>query len=133
MGQAYEQPLFKVGLYPSDDDRTTIATNQFYGVMLGNAKNVAGTGKGNAAIVYPTANGPIFGVLQNNPMQGEAAELIAEGITKARASGAFSVGDLLMVDAHGAFLKSDGASSTTVVAMAVMDADAGDVVSIRLK
>ncbi|RYF12803.1 MAG: hypothetical protein EOO40_00285 [Deltaproteobacteria bacterium] len=131
MGQAYEQPLFKVGLYPSDDDRTTIATNQFYGVMIGTAKHVAGTGQGNAAIVYPKAGGAIFGVLQNNPQQGEAAELIAEGISKARAAGAFDVGDNLMVDATGAFLKGDGTG--TVVAIACMKANGGDIVSIRLK
>jgi hypothetical protein len=128
----YEQPLFKVGLYPSDDDRSVTATNQFYGVMLGATKNnVVGTGQGNAAIVYPTAGGPIFGVLQNNPLQGEACELTCQGICKAKATGAFDVGDPLSVDAQGGFVKQSG--TQTVVAYACEQGTSGAIVAIYLK
>jgi hypothetical protein len=130
---AIEQPLFKIGLFPSDDDRSNTALNQFFGVQVGVAKNVVGTNTGNAAIVAPTAGGPIIGVLQNNPIQGEACELTALGITKARCTGAFSVGDALMVDAQGGFKKSDGGASTTTVAIAVEQGVSGAIVSVLLK
>lgn len=126
----YEQPLFKVGLFPSDDDRSNIVANQFYGVDLGVAQNVVGTGQGNAAIVMPKAGGRILGVLQNNPIQGEACELTCAGITKAKATGDFSVGDELSVDAAGGFVKASGG---TVVGIACEQAVAGDVTSVFLK
>lgn len=128
----YEQPLFKVGLYPSDDDRHDIATNQFFAVALGPTKNnVVGTGAGNAVVVYPTAGGDIFGVLQNNPLQGQAAELTCAGITKARATGTFNVGDKLMVDAQGGFVAQSGDGTT--VAIACEQATSGAIVAVRLK
>lgn len=130
---AIEQPLFKVGLFPSDTDRSNVALNQFFGVQVGVAQNVVGTNTGNAAIVSPKAGGPIIGILQNNPIEGEACELTCLGISKARATGSFSVGDALMVDAQGGFLKSDGASTTTVVAIAVEQGVTGAIVSVLLK
>ena len=126
----YEQPLFKVGLFPSDDDRSNDIANQFYGVDIGVAKNVVGTNQGNAAIVMPTAGGRIIGVLQNNPIQGEACELTSAGICKAKATGTFSVGDELSIDAQGGFVK---ASNGTVVAIALEQAVTGDVTSVFLK
>ena len=125
----YEQPLYKVGLYPSDDDRSVEVSNQFYGVTIGVAKHVVGTGAGNAAVVYPTAGGRIFGILQNNPIQGEACELTCEGISKAYATGTFTVGDELSVDAQGGFVKGSGG---TVVAVACEQATAGQIVAVRL-
>lgn len=127
----YEQPLFKVGLYPSDTDRSQTATNQFYAVSLGTAQNVVGTGQGNAAIVAPTAGGTIFGILQNNPIAGEACELTCMGISKAKATGSFSVGAALSIDAAGGFVAQSG--SAAVVALACEQAVAGDVTSVYLK
>lgn len=126
----YEQPLFKVGLFPSDDDRSNDVANQFFGVALGTAKNVVGTNQGNAAIVMPKAGGSIVGILQNNPLQGEACELTCLGISKAKATGSFSVGDELSIDAQGGFVKASGG---TVVGIACEQAVAGDITSVLLK
>lgn len=127
----YEQPLMKVGMLPSNDDRHLKVSNQFFGVMIGTATNgVLGAGQGNAAVVYPQAGGRIIGVLQNNPLQGEACELTCEGITKVKATGEFSVGDLLAVDAQGGFVKADG--SATPVAIAWEQAAVGDVSTAKL-
>lgn len=127
----YEQPLMKVGLFPSNDDRHLKVSNQFFGVMVGTATNgVVGAGQGNAAIVYPKAGGRIIGVLQNNPVPGEACELTCEGITKIAATGAFSVGDLLAVDAQGGFVKQDG--EALPVAIALEQAVAGDISTGKL-
>lgn len=126
----YEQPLFKVSIFASDDDRTNVASNQFSGVAIGTAKNIVGHGQGNAAVVYPAAGGPILGVLQNNPLQGEACEMTCKGITKARAAGAFSVGDQLSVDATGGFVKQAG--TATVAGIALEQAVAGDITTVYL-
>lgn len=126
----YEQPLFKVSIFASDDDRTSVAGNQFVGVAVGTAKNIVGHGQGNAAIVYPSAGGSIIGVLQNNPLQGEACELTCKGISKARAGGSFSVGDALSVDATGSFVKQAG--TATVVGTALEQAVEGDITTILL-
>lgn len=127
----YEQPLFKVSIFASDDDRTSIVGNQFVGVALGTAKNIVGHGQGNAAVVFPKAGGSIVGILQNNPLQGEACEMTWKGISKAKATGSFSVGDDLAVDAQGGFVKA--ASGNTVVAMALEQAVAGDITSVYLR
>lgn len=126
----YEQPLFKVSIFASDDDRTNVANNQFVGVTVATAKNIVGHGQGNAAVAYPTAGGAIFGVLQNNPLQGEACELMCKGITKAKAAGSFSVGDALAVDATGAFVKQAGAAQITGIALE--QAVAGDITTVYL-
>jgi hypothetical protein len=127
----YEQPLFKVSIFASDDDRTSVAGNQFYGVALGTAKNIVGHGQGNAAVVYPTAGGSIVGILQNNPLQGEACEMMWKGISKAKATGAFSVGDDLAVDAQGGFVKASGGAA--VVATALEQAAVGDITTVYLR
>ena len=52
---SFGQPLEKIGYLLSDDDRSIVAFNQFYGVHLGSAKNIVGTGRGNAAVIKPKA------------------------------------------------------------------------------
>jgi hypothetical protein len=129
---SYEQPLMKVGLFAADDDRSNLATNQYFGVNIGTAQNITGAGQGNAAIVKTTvANSTFIGVLQNNPIQGESCELISKGITKARATGSFAVGANLKTDSSGGFVSAG--SGDTVVAFALEQAVAGDITSIFLK
>ncbi len=126
---SYEQPLFRIGEFMSDTNRSNITTFQYSAVAVGPAQNIVGTGQGNAALVAPTAGGSIIGVLQNNPFQGEAGELYQAGITKWRASGSFSAGDSLVVDANGYCQKGSG----TVVGIALEQAVAGDITTVLLK
>lgn len=108
---SYEQPDFLIGCFKADVDMSSVAANQYTGVALGAAQNITGTGMGNAAIVAATAGGSILGVLQNNPIQNEAATVCNTGITQVKVSGSGSVGDLVAVDANGFFLKATSGQS----------------------
>lgn len=123
----YEQPLMKVGLYRAEADMSVVATNQFRAITIATTQGLAvATGVGSASI-YPFSakTGSFFGVLQNNPMKGEAAELTRAGISKVYCSGAFSVGDKLSVAADGGFQKAGG--SDTAVAQAVTQTAPGSI------
>ena len=95
---AYEQPNFRVGLFQANIDMSVEASFQYTVVDLGVASgSVQGTGVGNAAIVAPISAGvPGFGILQNNPAQGEAATVYLEGISKAQYGANVAVNQLLM-------------------------------------
>lgn len=127
---SFGQPLEKIGYLLSDDDRSVVAFNQFYGVHMGTAQNIVGTGRGNAAVIKPSAGGTFFGVLQNNPIQGEACELTRQGTTQAKATGSFANGDPLKLDDDGGFIKA--ASGDTVVATAIEQAVAGDITTVYI-
>lgn len=124
-----EQPLFRVGQFMSDIDRTNITTYQYSAVYVGVGQNIVGSGQGNAVLVAPTAGGSIIGILQDAPAQGQAGELYQAGISKWRASGSFTVGDKLVTDANGYCKKGDG----EVVAIALEQAVAGDITTVLLK
>lgn len=127
---SYAQPLEKIGYLSSDDDRSTVAFNQFWGVNIGPAANIVGAGRGNPAVIKPSAGGTFFGVLQNNPLQGEACEITRKGTSQAYAGGSFSPGDMLKTDGNGAFLKAG--SGDTVVAQAIEQAVLGDITTIYI-
>lgn len=127
---SFGQPLEKIGFLLSDDDRSTVAFNQFYGVNIGTAKNIVGTGRGNAAVIKPSAGGSFFGVLQNNPLQGEACEITRKGVTQAKAMGSFAPGDALKLDDNGGFVKAG--SGETPVAQAIEQAVSGDITSVYI-
>lgn len=126
----FSQHLEKIGYLASDDDRTVTAFNQFYGVNVGPAAHIVGTGRGNAAIVKPSAGGSFFGILQNNPMQGEACEVMRKGTSQAYAGGSFSPGDMLKTDGNGAFIKAG--TGDTVVAQAIEQAVQGDITTVYI-
>lgn len=127
---AYEQPDFLIGCFKADTDMSSVALNQYTGVSVGKAQNISGTGMGNAAIVKATAGGGILGVLQNNPLQNEAATVCNSGITMAKVSSSGSVGDLLGVDANGFFTKAG--SGQSAVATALEDYTTGATTSVLL-
>lgn len=52
-------------------------------------------------LVAGAATGPIIGVLQNDPLSGEAASVVCAGMTKSIAGGAISPGDLLTANSTG--------------------------------
>jgi len=133
---AYEIPNFSVGVVPSDVDLSGVnASNvpiyQYAGVCVYTAVSVQGTGVGGAAINLPSAtSSPIIGVLQNNPQQGEAAQVVVQGITKAQAAASFNIGQLLMVNSAGAFLPAT--SGNYAVAQALESAASGDITTVLL-
>lgn len=126
---AYEVPDFVVGMLEANVDMSTEATWQYAAVDVAPASGVGLLGP--AALVAPTAGGKILGVLQNNPLLAEAGQVVTSGITKAKASGSFNPGDLLMVDGAGAFLAAT--STNRQVAMAFQVGASGTVVSVFLK
>lgn len=128
----YEIPNFWVGVFPADIDMSVESTYQFSGVCVFTAVSTAGYGVGGAAIVPPSsATTPIIGVLQNNPLQGEAGAVMVQGVTKAIAGGTFAIGDLLMATAAGKFVKCT--STNYAVAVALESAVLGDICAILLQ
>jgi hypothetical protein len=128
---SYQIPLFYVGVIPANIDMSNEASFQFAGVSLVGG-NSQGTGIGGAALDKPsTSSNPILGVLQNNPLAGEAGQVMVEGVTQAIASGSFNIGDLLMVDGNGAFLKAT--STNYAVAQALEVAQSGDITTVLLR
>lgn len=125
-----QQPSEKIGYLSSDDDRSIVAQNQFFGVHMGTAKNIVGYGRGNSAIIKPSAGGVFFGVLYNNPIMGEACEICRKGTSQAYAGGSFANGDLLKLDDNGAFVKA--ADGDKVVAQALEQAVLGDITTIYI-
>lgn len=132
---AYEMPDFEVGIFPADIDMSALVgqnyTYQFRGMCVYTALSTTGVGGGGAAVIPPSAtSSPIVGVLQNNPLQGEAAALVVSGISKGQAAGSFSIGDLLMTNSAGQFLKAT--STNYQVAQALEQAVSGDICAILL-
>lgn len=127
---AYEQPDFLIGCFKADTDMSSVAANQYTGVKLANSANTSGTGMGKAAIVKAGAGDQIIGVLQNNPIQGEAATICNTGISMIKVSSAGSVGDLMATDANGFFTKAG--SGATAIGIALEDYTAGATTSMLL-
>lgn len=128
---AYEIPNFTVGVLPADVDMSNEASFQYAGVCVYTAVSTVGTGVGGAAICPPSAaSTPIIGILQNNPQQAEAGTVLIQGVSKALAVAAFNIGDLLMVDSNGKFLKAT--AGNYAVAQALEKAASGDVTTVLL-
>lgn len=128
---AYEIPNFTVGVLPADADMSVEATYQFSGVCAYTAVSTVGTGVGGAALCPPSAaSTPIIGILQNNPQQAEAGTVLVQGVSKALAGGAFNIGDLLMVNSVGKFLKAT--AGNFAVAQALETAASGDITTVLL-
>ena len=131
---AYEIPNFFVGVFPANIDMSNEATFQFCGVGIGAATgSVQGTGTGGAALIAVTAQGQnILGILQNNPLQGDAGNVMEHGVSKAQAGAAVAtIGTLLMVNASGQFIPVTAGNNA--VAMALESAASGDVFTVLVK
>lgn len=129
---AYEIPDFQVGVWPADIDMSVESTYQYTGVSVYSAVSTTGYGVGGAAIVPPgSTSSPIIGVLQNNPMQGEAGSLTLQGITKAQLGGTVGIGNLLMCQSNGTFVVAT--STNYAVAIALEGGASGEVIAILLQ
>ena len=123
---AYEIPFNYIGVLPADIDFSSL---QFTVVDVRAAQNTQGAGFGGAA-VYPAVDGKeIIGVIQNNPVVGEACQIMKDGVSKAKAGGNFDIGDRLMV-ASGVLVKAT--ATNKVVAKALESGASGAVVAVLL-
>lgn len=109
---AVEIPVQKHGVMVSAADLTAKA-NQYRAVKVTADFTVGLAGDGDE----------ILAVLQNRPNLGEAAELMGEGITKAKAGGTIAVGDKITPDASGDFVTAASGKhpSGTALEAAVVD------------
>ena len=72
----------------------------------------------------------MLGVLQNNPQQGEAGQVMVQGVTKAQAGGTFHIGNLLMTNSAGQMVLAT--STNFAVAQARETAASGDITTVLL-
>ena len=125
---AYEIPGFSLGVLPANQDMSTEATYQYTGVDVIPA---TGSGLSGAAVApVPSAGSTIIGVLQNNPQLGEAGAVMVGGVSKAQLGANVIVGELLMVNSTGQFIKAT--SGNFIVARALEAGVLNDVIPILL-
>jgi hypothetical protein len=128
---AYEIPGFMCGILPANADYSVEATYQYTAVKAIAATATTGTGAGGAAVSSPAASGdPILGVMQNNPLLGEAATVMVHGISKAQIQGTVAIGDLLMAVPGGKLAVAT--SGKYQVAQALESGADSDIVSVLL-
>jgi len=130
---AYEQPGLRYGFLSADIDMSNKATWQFAPVWVGPAVNIVGQGFGGAALVAKgSRTDPLLGILQNNPIQGEAGTVVVNGVSMAIAGGTFNAGDLLTINSGGsAVIKAT--TGTYAFARALESGVSGAIVSIELR
>lgn len=84
-----------------------------------------------------TLNGPVLGVLTNDPASGKAAAVQVAGVARVVAGAAFAVGDPIKSDAAGKAIKQTGEAvgvQVHVIGMALEAAAAdGDQVEILIR
>jgi hypothetical protein len=83
-----------------------------------------------------TGGGPMFGILQNSPALGQAADVAIGGISKAVAGAAISFSGSpvpLMVDTHGRLIAWTAGGGNTQVAEALEGCSAADsIITVRI-
>lgn len=87
---ATESPLFHDGSHTTAD--ADLSAKQFFCVFIDAANKVQLQG---------TTGSRVYGILQNTPTSGQAADVGFLGVTKAVAGAAITAGDQLMVDSSG--------------------------------
>jgi hypothetical protein len=128
---AYEIPGFVLGVLPANADMSVESTNQFTAVSVVAATLTTGTGVGGGSVQHPAASGdPAVGVLQNNPLLGEAAAVMVGGVSKAVLASSVSVGDLLMTSPAGTL--GLATSGKYAIAQALESGVAGDIAAVLL-
>lgn len=136
-----QQELGVGGLaYKSTNDLSGSVSDVTNGNSLGSTfKNGAGMAlvadTANAgSVILAGANAPILGVLQNTPKAGEAADVrgLRGSSMKVLAGAAFAIGDSLMTDSSGRFIKAAGAAQKIVAIAMESSLAAGDLIEAVL-
>ncbi len=126
---AYEIPGFTVGILPANTDLSNEGTYQFTAVNV--VASTVSTAVNGAGVGTPAASGdPSIGILQNNPLQGEAATVMVHGVSKAQIQGVVSVGNLLMSVPGGKLAVAT--SSKYAIAQALEDGIDSDIIAVLL-
>lgn len=99
-----------------------LSAKQFFGVKMATDKAIDLC---DAATDFP------LGILLNKPSTGEAAEILLNGVGKAKVGGTVQPGDLLGPDTDGMLIKVT-ADTKTYCAMALADGEDGDIVDVRV-
>lgn len=97
---------------------------QFTAVKLSTAAD-------NTVLACSTGNEQMFGVLQNKPKSGEAADVQQAGITKGKYGGGVTRGDLLELNSSGQFVPSTVAGHI-VVGQAAESGSSGEIHNINV-
>lgn len=97
-----------------------LSTKQFYAVKLSAANTVILAGAGDL----------IYGILQNKPTSGQAADVSIFGVTKAILGGTVTGGNKLKVDSAGKLVANS--TGDTTVAMAIIDGVSGDIATVKV-
>lgn len=122
---AYEIPSFYLGVIEAEVD---LSSSQYLAVKPQAASAVSGTE--GASLVLAGAGDPAIGILQNNPLAGEAGSVMIHGVSKAQLGGTVSVGSLLAVDGSGKLVVA--ASGNYIIGEALMAGVSGDIISVLL-
>jgi hypothetical protein len=112
------------GPFLNDGSQVTAAADlsakQFYAVKLTGSRQVN---------LVAASTDTIYGILQNKPKSGDAAEVVFAGICKAQASNAsITAGDLLMVNSSGQVLTRT--SGNTIVGQCIETGAANQIVTM---
>ena len=104
---------FKITLEAGED----LSTKQYYFVKL--------DASGHAIVCTGATDKPV-GVLQNNPVETQAAEIVVVGLTKVSSDAALAIGDLIGTSADGqADAKTVGSDTTNFVVGTVLTTTGG--------
>jgi len=79
------------------------------------------------ALAAGAATATIIGVLQNDPLLGEAASVVCAGMTKSVAGGAITPGALLTANSTGQCVATTAANNAVVGRALTAAANAGDL------
>jgi hypothetical protein len=121
MSTSYELPGFKFSLEAGAD----LSSSQFRFVKLDS--------EGKAVVCAAITDKPV-GVLQNDPGDGEEAEIMATGVTKLSADASVAIGDELgtSADGQGDVIVSGTATTVFKVGQALQAAGAAGVIFAAL-
>lgn len=81
----------------------------------------------NRTVALAGAGVAVYGILQNKPLAGDAADVGFYGISKAIASGTISIGSAVMSNASGALIAWTSGGSNTQAGMALESAVNGQI------
>jgi hypothetical protein len=82
------------------------------------------------SVLASTQGQQVYGILQNKPTAGAAADVCLFGITKAVAGGTITRGSQLMVNASGQLITWTAGSAYSQVAVALESAVSGQIVTV---
>lgn len=125
---AYEIPGWSLGVLPANQDMSSESSFQYTFVDVITA---SGAGLSGAAIAPPpSAGAACIGVLQNNPLLGEAAAVMVSGVTKMQLGTNVGINTKLM--SNGSGLAIPATAGNFAIARALESGVTGDVIAVLL-